>query len=136
MKKYKIYLDDVRMPINQEWIVVRNYAEFIEKLTEIGFQNLSAVSLDHDLGDTAMEQYWENVVNGNRIDYSKITEKTGMDCAKWLTEKWMEDEPVFQVYCHSANPAGRDNILSLINTYYKIFNINLKAEAITIAHTY
>jgi hypothetical protein len=35
MKK-KIYLDDVRTPIDKEdWVIVRNYDEFVDKVSEI-----------------------------------------------------------------------------------------------------
>ena len=27
MKKYKIYLDDVRTPVDKDWVVVRSYDE-------------------------------------------------------------------------------------------------------------
>ncbi len=32
----KIYLDDVRTPVDKDWIVVRSYDEFVEKINEIG----------------------------------------------------------------------------------------------------
>ena len=40
MKKHLIYLDDVRTPVSQEWIVVRNYEEFVAKVTELGLENI------------------------------------------------------------------------------------------------
>jgi hypothetical protein len=45
MKQY-IYLDDVRTPTqgvgedNQPWVVVRSYDEFVEKVNEIGLENI------------------------------------------------------------------------------------------------
>ena len=40
----RIYLDDVRTPKLEpdvgEWIVVRNYDEFVEKVNEIGLENI------------------------------------------------------------------------------------------------
>ena len=30
MNKVKIYLDDVRTPVDPSWIVVRNYEQFID----------------------------------------------------------------------------------------------------------
>jgi hypothetical protein len=50
----KIYLDDVRTPVDNDWIVVRSYDEFVEKVNEIGLENIELISLNHDLGDTAM----------------------------------------------------------------------------------
>ncbi len=34
--KTKIYLDDLRTPTNDNWIVVRDYYEFVEKVKELG----------------------------------------------------------------------------------------------------
>lgn len=93
----KIYLDDVRTPLDSDWIVVRDYDEFVSKITEIGLENIELISLDHDLGDSAMIEWHNNVVNNYTIDYNNITEKTGMDCTKWLVEKWMDGSPVTKV---------------------------------------
>ncbi len=94
--KYYIYLDDVRTPIpnlstheTPEWTVVRNYNEFVTKITEIGLDNIELISLDHDLGDTAMMEWQFNVARNFTLNYDNITEKTGMDCTKWLVEQWM-----------------------------------------------
>ena len=57
----RIYLDDVRTPVEGNWIVVRNYQEFVDKVNELGLDNIELVSLDHDLGDTAMAEYFNNV---------------------------------------------------------------------------
>jgi hypothetical protein len=62
MKKVKIYLDDVRTPVaKNEWVVVRNYEEFVDKVTEIGLENIELISLDHDLGDSAMLEWHDNL---------------------------------------------------------------------------
>ena len=58
--KYKIYLDDVRTPTDSSWVVVRNYDEFVNKVTEIGLENIELISLDHDLGDSAMKEWHTN----------------------------------------------------------------------------
>ena len=56
MKK-KIYLDDVRTPMDkQDWVIVRNYDEFVDKVSEIGLDNIELISLDHDLGDGGVAQ--------------------------------------------------------------------------------
>jgi hypothetical protein len=79
MKK-QIYLDDVRTPKEDIWVVVRNYDEFVEAVTNIGLENIDVISLDHDLGDTAMNEYFNNVSPNYKLDYNNILEKTGMDC--------------------------------------------------------
>ena len=87
---YKIYLDDIRTPIDEDWIVVRNYDEFVNKTIELGLKNIDLISLDHDLGDTAISEYHNNVFINNQLDYSNIKEKTGLDCAKWLIDFFYE----------------------------------------------
>lgn len=108
--KYNIYLDDIRTPIPNttthdvpEWIVVRSYDEFVAKITELGLENIGLISLDHDLGDSAMREWHTNVYHNYTLDYNNITEKTGMDCTKWLVEQWMNGAPVCRVMVHSAN---------------------------------
>ena len=66
MKKY-IYLDDVRTPVDKDWIVVRNYDEFVNKVTEIGLENIALISLDHDLGDSAMKEWYSNVYHNYKL---------------------------------------------------------------------
>ena len=48
---YKLFLDDERFPVDPEnWIIVRNYFEFMNVLNEMGPP--AYVSFDHDLGQT------------------------------------------------------------------------------------
>lgn len=145
MNKIKIYLDDVRTPVNTvpenpdhydgDWVVVRDYDEFIAKVQEVGLHNIGVISLDHDLGETAMSEYYNNVANNYTLDYNNIKEKTGYDCAKWLvshfydTNPWWEEAnrfikkpetiPFPVVHTHSANPIGSANIMGYINNFLK-----------------
>ena len=77
LKKHSIYLDDMRTPIDNEWTVVRSYEEFVSKITEIGLENVELISLDHDLGDSAMKEYFDNASPNYTLDYNNIEEKTG-----------------------------------------------------------
>ncbi len=132
--KYCIYLDDVRTPINTSthetpnWIVVRNYEEFVEKITEIGLENIELISLDHDLGDSAMKEWHNNVAKNYTLDYNNITEKTGMDCAKWLVEQWMDGKPACKVLVHSANAIGSANMMGYINNYRHLHKLSQNCE--------
>ena len=130
-----IYLDDTRTPTDDRWIVVRNYDEFVEKVTEIGLKNIEIISLDHDLGDSAMTEWHSNVYTNYTIDYNNITEKTGYDCAKWLVKQWMEGEPVVDVYTHSANAIGSANIMGYINNYRHIHRLPQNCIRVQIEHT-
>lgn len=129
MKKYNIYLDDIRTPISlnnewvegvPEWTVVRSYDEFVAKVSEIGLENIELISLDHDLGDSAMREWHTNVYHNYTLNYDNINEKTGMDCAKWLVEQWLDGEPVCKVMVHSANAIGASNIMGYINNFKHI----------------
>lgn len=44
MKEHRIYLDDVRTPIDSTWIVVRNYDEFVKKVEELGLETIATIS--------------------------------------------------------------------------------------------
>lgn len=128
-----IYLDDVRTPISDKWTVVRSYQEFVDKVKEIGLANIDAISLDHDLGDSAMSEYFNNVSPNYTLDYNNIKEKTGMDCAKWLVNQFYNTNPNWGnlardvkrskpfpfplVQVHSANPIGSANIMGYINNF-------------------
>ena len=131
----KIYLDDVRTPLDLDWIVVRNYDEFISKVKEIGLENIELISLDHDLGDTAMIEWRRNVYHNYTLDYNNITEKTGMDCAKWLVDQWLGGAPVVEVVVHSANAIGSANIMGYINNYKHVSKLPQNCVRVRIEHT-
>ena len=131
----KIYLDDVRTPVDNTWTVVRNYEEFISMITSIGLENIEIISLDHDLGDTAMKEWLHGVVRNYQINYDNITEKTGMDCAKWLVRQWMDGAPVVDVVIHSANAIGSANMMGYINNYRHINRLPQNCIRVRIEHT-
>ncbi len=129
----RIYLDDIRTPIDKDWIVVRSYDEFVSKVNEIGLPNIETISLDHDLGDTAMREYYDNVSPNYTLDYNNIKEKTGYDAIKFLVSLFYNTNEerfnmsrnerkqhpfVFpKVYVHSANPIGSGNIIGYCNNF-------------------
>ena len=129
-EKIRLYLDDVRTPRNPntewsiegipEWEVVRSYDEFVSHIQRNGLDGYEVISLDHDLGDTARKEYFDNVSPNYTLDYNNIKEKTGLDCAKWLVAESMKTGiPLPQIYTHSANPIGSANIMGYINNYLK-----------------
>lgn len=131
----KIYLDDVRTPVDAGWTVVRNYDEFVDSVSNIGLENIELISLDHDLGDTAMTEWHRNVYHNYTLDYNNITEKTGMDCAKWLVNQWIGGQSVVDVYTHSANAIGSANIMGYINNYRHVNRLPQNCVRIKIEHT-
>jgi hypothetical protein len=139
MKKEKIwlYLDDVRTPTDDRWKVVRSYDELVAHIKMNGLENYETISLDHDLGDTAMQEYYNNVRDNYTIDYKNITEKTGMDCAKWLVAESMTKKiPLPQIYIHSANPIGSANMMGYINNYFMNSKLPQTCIRAKVDHTY
>lgn len=131
----KIYLDDVRTPVDKDWTIVRNFDEFVSTVMYIGLDNIELISLDHDLGDTAMAEWHRNVYHNYTLDYNNITEKTGMDCAKWLVDQWLEGAPVVDVVVHSANAIGSANIMGYINNYRHVSRLPQNCVRVQIDHT-
>ena len=154
MEKKRIFLDDVRTPLDTEWVVVRDYDQFVKTVTDIGINNISIISLDHDLGDTAMAEYYNNALPNYKIDYNNITEKTGYDCIKWIIDYYIENrrqipdssidgltvddekqEFIFpEVYSHSANPIGAHNIIGYMNNFLKNFHQPQTSIRVDIPH--
>lgn len=135
MNKQYIYLDDVRTPNDPRWTVVRSYDEFVAKVIEIGFDNIELISLDHDLGDSAMVEWHTNVATNFQLNYDNITEKTGMDCAKWLVDQWMGGARVVEVKVHSANAIGAANIMGYVNNYRHVYGYEQTCVRWFVSHT-
>lgn len=136
MRKIRgLYLDDYRSPKGKllykfealniegiiEWVIVRNYEDFVYHILTEGLPDI--ISFDHDLAEEHVEAFFRNCgvpTDQMSIDYDAYKEKTGYHAARWLCdfcEKEGLDLPLCTV--HSANPAGSDNILSVINSYLK-----------------
>lgn len=120
-----LYLDDVRTPTEtlpnaHPWVVVRNYDEFVDFITKNGIPDL--ISFDHDLAkehtDDYFAQFYEQGFQNPK--YEEYTERTGLDCAKFLCEySERMNTPIQKCAVHSHNPVGASNILSYINGFKK-----------------
>jgi hypothetical protein len=136
-EKMYLYLDDVRIPTEGNWEIVRNYDEFVAHIKLNGLENYEVISLDHDLGESAMQEYYTNVKPNYELDYKRIEEKTGMDCARFLVaESITKQIPLPQIYVHSANPIGTHNILGYVNNFYRNSKLPETCIKVNIAHTY
>lgn len=95
---YRLFIDDIRDPVEPGWVVARTSAEAIASLEHQGCP--SEISFDHDLGgdDTAM------VVARRLVDLD-------LDAGG----AFIPADFVFSV--HSANPVGRQNIIGLLHAY-------------------
>lgn len=135
--KVWLYLDDVRTPITDNWQVVRNYDEFVSHIKLKGLSAYEVISLDHDLGEGAMVEYYTNVKPNYELDYKRIPEKTGMDCARFLVAESMNTGiPLPTIYVHSANPIGAANIIGYINNYFRNCKLPEVCMKVNIEHKY
>jgi len=128
---YNIFLDDERDPSDVvwiklplvHWVVVRNYFQFVETILKSGIPTI--ISADHDLADEHYVEYGEAcnslIIGKPRIRYEKFKEKTGYDCCKWLVNYCLDNNlDLPEIYIHTMNPIGRENIQSLIDNYKKV----------------
>ena len=129
----KIYLDDIRTPVEKDWVIVRDFYQFCNLIQKVGLRSIEMISLDHDLGDTAVKEYFNYTKENYLINYDRIPEMTGYDCAKWIVQQYytncdLENASkgkrgnviVFpHIVVHSANPVGSANIMGYINNFLK-----------------
>jgi hypothetical protein len=135
-KRLRLYLDDIRTPVDEDWIVVRDYDEFVSQIKLHGLGNFEVISLDHDLGEGAMVEYYTNVKNNYMLDYNNINERTGMDCCRYLVAESMNVKiPLPQIYVHSANPIGSANMMGYINNYLMNCSLPQTCVRVKIEHT-
>lgn len=102
----KLFIDDIRDPIQDDFIVLRNYAEAVGLMRQKGCPNF--ISFDHDLGTA--------------------DDLTGYDIAKWIVNRDIDMNGAFiphdfDYVVHSANPVGRDNIVGLLNNYLEVRDV-------------
>jgi hypothetical protein len=136
MKKVRVYLDDVRIPTDEDWVLATNYQEFVDKVNEIGLENIETISLDHDLGEGAMIEYYNNVRKNYELNYDNIEEKTGFDACKFLVNESLDKGiPLPTVYVHSANPIGSANMMGYINNYLMNCRLPQTCIRVNIEHT-
>ena len=117
---YKIYLDDMRVPTDNSWTIVRNYDQFVKFICSLdSLEKIEVISLDHDLGKQAMDEFFNNVISKYYIDYNNIKDEyTGLDCAKFLVNfAILKKQKLPKIGVHSANPVGSANIMGYINAY-------------------
>lgn len=132
----RLYLDDVRTPVDSEWIVVRDYDQLVGVIKKWGLGSFEVISLDHDLGEGAMIEYYTNVKNNYVLDYKNINERTGMDCCRFLVSESMNEKiPLPQIYIHSANPIGSANMMGYINNYLMNCSLPQTCIRVKIEHT-
>lgn len=127
----RLFLDDIREvagaysytknPIyTKKWDIVRSYDSFVDYINKNGIPDV--ISFDHDL---APNHYVKFLQQGNLINYDEdFQDLTGYHCAKWLVDYMLDNEitKLPEIYVHSMNPAGRQNIKSLFQNFKKFLN--------------
>ena len=142
---YNLFLDDIRQPSHAyiypkrdsagiiidarslkntsgiddtDWVVVRNYADFVRALDERGLP--AAVSFDHDLHEEHIKHYYSVTESTGVIEYGNLKEKTGKHCAEAFIEKCKQMQPnkLPDVYVHSANKYGAEQIRAVLKELY------------------
>jgi hypothetical protein len=96
---WKLFLDDEREPIGEDWFIARSYDEAVGLVYLCGLP--SYISFDHDLGPG----------------------KDGLDFAKWLVEYVMDNGfGIPQYFVHSQNPVGRENIERYLEGFLEVYH--------------
>lgn len=98
---YKMFIDDERFPVTDDWVIVRSSAEAIDYVQQHGMPQ--EISFDHDLGGD---------------DTSRVF-------IKWLIDAFCRQAVSFPVgftfSVHSQNPIGAEWINSTINSLQRHF---------------
>lgn len=118
MKQTVIWIDDERNPRSDVWNSVATNKKYVQGdpiiVWLVNYWEFRSW-LDTAVYDT--EVLWPTLVC---FDHDLGEEKTGLDCAKYLVEVCIKYNLPLPAYtCHSSNPAGRENILSYLNSYKK-----------------
>lgn len=133
LKIMKIFLDDIRNPQDcvkymgerigaltylymGNWIVVRNYKEFVKAISE-NINEITHISFDHDLGGDVQESFrFDQGFSKRKARKAKqlLELPTGYDCAKWMKDfYWSKNKQLPTMFVHSMNPVGTQNIINL-----------------------
>jgi hypothetical protein len=91
---YRMFIDDIRSPPPGDWVVVRSSGEALSHIQNHGMPEF--ISFDHDLGgdDTTM-----------------------VFLRKLVDIVWNGDDVPPDYTVHSANPVGRLNIISFMDSW-------------------
>jgi hypothetical protein len=90
----KLFVDDIRIPPDQTWIVARSSGEALKMCSALWPTELA---LDHDLGG----------------------EDTIMNFLKGLYEMWDGERAIPAWSVHSGNPVGKKNIVAYMESWEK-----------------
>lgn len=96
MQSYTLFIDDERLPVAEDDVIVRSVEEAKAYVIAHGVPH--HVNFDHDLGDGP----------------------SGYDFACWLVERDLDGHGFPESWAvHSQNPIGASNILGVMDRYQK-----------------
>lgn len=117
-----LFLDDVRQPKDafltdemswlrdytkipdENWVVVRNYDDFVKVIQERGIP--STVAFDCDLHKEHMRHYVKDAMITGVYEWENFKVKCGIHCAEYLKDLVKTNKSV-KIVVHSANECGR-----------------------------
>jgi hypothetical protein len=94
---YRMFIDDVRVPPSEGWVTVRSTKDALAYVKEHGMP--AFISFDHDLGgdDTTM-----------------------LFLRTFVNEIWNGKDAPPDYSVHSANPVGKENIISFMESWKRV----------------
>lgn len=94
---WKLFLDDERMPVGDDWVIARSSDAAIEIMTTRGLPHF--ISFDHDLGG----------------------DDTAMEVIHWIADSYFDGKlsipDDFSFTVHSQNPIGKNNIEGFLDCF-------------------
>ena len=114
LQKELAYLIEYSKIPENEWVIVRNYKDFVKTIEERGIP--SACSLDNDLVMEHMRYYVNFLKNPGYYEWENFKTECGIHCAKYLKNKLTPDSDI-KVYVHSANIEGSNIIREIMSQY-------------------
>lgn len=98
---YKLFIDDLRFPVTDDWVIARQSGDAINIVQQNGFPQ--EISFDHDLG----------------------YDDTSIRFLHWIAEALMDGKLTipenFTYSVHSQNPVGAKNIHAYMQCILKAF---------------
>lgn len=95
------------------WYVVRDYNNFIDVVSR-HINEITHISFDHDLADEHYHDTMYESVEAYKRHLESCKEKTGLDCARWLNQFYLENNKTLpMMFVHSMNPVGMQNIINV-----------------------
>lgn len=126
VKMYNLFLDSTKTPkdvslynnsdsryVNLEWIIVKNFMEFVNEIADRYLDNElpNVISFDNYLID-------DDVEDMTNPDYNSFGDRTGYHCARWLLDFCIDKDIKLPTYLlHSIKESETINILHLLQSY-------------------